>query len=57
MVVLLDAAGLTTRWTAEKRRSREQLWREAVSGLVAQAWVGDESGLTDLRGDTLQKPL
>jgi hypothetical protein len=57
VVVLLDAAGLVTRWSAEKRKSREQLWREAVSGLAARAWVGDENGLIDLRGDTPQKPL
>ena len=57
VVVLLDAAGLGTRWSVEKRKSREQLWRDAVSGLAAQAWVGDENGLTDLRGDTPQKPL
>ena len=57
VVVLLDAAGLATRWSVEKRGSREQLWREAVSGLAAQAWVGDEGGLQELRGDTPQKPL
>lgn len=57
VVVLLDAAGLTTRWSEEKRRSREQLWREAVSGVATRTWVGDERGLMDLSGDLPQKAL
>lgn len=57
VVVLLDAAGLATRWSGEKRRSREQLWRESVSGLATRTWVGDERGLTDLNSDMPQKGL
>jgi Protein of unknown function (DUF2868) len=57
VVVLLDAAGLATRWSADKRLGRERLWREAVSGLSTQTWVGDEGGLIDLCGGVPRKVL
>lgn len=39
LVVLLDATGLTGRWSSEKIAGREQLWTRTVEGLVSDVIV------------------
>ena len=55
IVVLLDATGLTDKWSEEKRSGREALWIEALAGAADQTWKGDETGLWRL--ERVQKLL
>ena len=50
LVVLLDAWGLRGRWTPEKRTTREQLWRETLSGHADRLLVADETACTEVEG-------
>ncbi len=43
LVVLLDASGLRGRWSEEKRRGREELWRQTLAGQAERLLIADET--------------